>query len=587
MASLSAWSRVRPHLSYALLGAAVALALVAPILFFGAFTRTAIDDAAAARGSADRERTARLAAELVREELRGADRDLVILSSRPDFVAALRQGDRATLETALAQLRGGQSTFLTVQQYGALGVLDARGRLIAREPPTEPSAPAFLAEVFASTAGAGGFVISPTLTSDAPGRRVIPELSVSRSVKDAGETLGVVYALVRSQRMGVALDRIITPGREFVVLDAASNVVATSTSGGSTDYGGRTVGLPFELPALDRALAGEVGTVSARVAGVDQFVTYAPVEAGRLAMYMLEAPRVALEAEQRLAAQLELATRIAALIAAALAAALALLFALLRRHQAALELSRAELARVNAALAQANQAKSDFLARMSHELRTPLNAIIGFSQLLLEHGSAISEEQRRDYLRDVESSGRHLLTLINEILDLSKVEAGQMEFHPEELDLREALESIHAIVQPLAEGKRQRLELDLARDLGVVRHDPARLRQVVLNLLANAVKFTPEGGRVTTRARHLGDGWFEVAVSDTGIGIKPEDQARIFEEFRRVEDGYARRQQGAGLGLAIAKRFVEAMGGAISVTSTEGAGSTFTVRLPITQSAAG
>ncbi len=581
-------TRVRPHLSYVALGALVAFGLAAPILLFGAFTRQTVEDAVASRLKTERERTVQLAAELVRQELRSADQDLVQLTTRADFREALRRGDRATLQDAISQLRSGQVTLLTVQQYGSLGVIDARGTLLARDPSSEPADPAFIASVFARTAGANGQVVSPTLASDTAARRAIAELPISRSVKEAGETLGVVYALVRSQRFGPSLDRVTTAGRELVVLDAASTVAAGSSGGGGGLLaGGRTPGIAFALPALDRALSGEMGTLSARIAGADQVVTYGAVEPGRLAIYLLDAPSITLEAERRLSSDLDLGVRVAAVVAVALAAGLALLFALLRRHQAALEASRAELARVNVELANASKAKSDFLARMSHELRTPLNAIIGFSDLLAEGVAGELNARQRDYAGDIASSGRHLLSVINDILDLSRVEAGRMEFHPEDIDLKALAEEVHAAVRPLAAEKRLRLELDASADLPVVRHDPRRLRQVLLNLLSNAVKFTPEGGAVTTRLAAPDRDRVEVAVSDTGIGIATKDQAQVFEEFRRVESGYARAQQGTGIGLALVKRFVEAMGGSIALASEVGKGSTFTVRLPLAQPVSG
>jgi signal transduction histidine kinase len=252
---------------------------------------------------------------------------------------------------------------------------------------------------------------------------------------------------------------------------------------------------------------------------------------------------------------------------------------LLARATGELVRKRRALASANIELDKATRAKSAFLASMSHELRTPLNSIIGFSEVLLDRMAGALNPKQEDYVRDIHSSGRHQLALVNDILDLSKVEAGKMELHPSEFDLREAVTSVHRSVLPLGEAKRQQMPLVIDDQVGTAWLDEARVRQVLLNLLSNGVKYTPHGGRVTTHVRSR-DGQIEIDVSDTGVGIKPEDQERVFEEFERVGSGYALDQQGTGLGLALARRFVRLMGGEIGLVSRPGQGSTFTVRLP-------
>ena len=252
--------------------------------------------------------------------------------------------------------------------------------------------------------------------------------------------------------------------------------------------------------------------------------------------------------------------------------------------QSALAIQNARLFREigdkGAQLEAANQHKSEFLANMSHELRTPLNAVIGFSEVLLERMFGDLNPKQDEYLQDILSSGRHLLSLINDILDLSKIEAGRMELELTTFDLPVALDNALTLVRERA--TRHGIRLDLAVDdrVGAVVGDERKIKQVILNLLSNAVKFTPEGGRVTVRALPAGDA-VEVAVSDTGIGIAPEDREAIFEEFRQVGSDYARKREGTGLGLTLARKFVELHGGTIRVESEVGRGSTFTVALPV------
>jgi signal transduction histidine kinase len=227
----------------------------------------------------------------------------------------------------------------------------------------------------------------------------------------------------------------------------------------------------------------------------------------------------------------------------------------------------------------ANKHKSEFLANMSHELRTPLNAIIGFSEVLLEKIFGEINAKQQDYLSDIHSSGRHLLALINDILDLSKIEAGRMELEPSDFDVPTALQNAMTLVRERAQRHAIALSLDIDPVVGELRADERKFKQILVNLLSNAVKFTPDGGRVALRARPVECG-LEVSVSDTGIGIAPEDQEKVFEEFRQVGGDYKTKQEGTGLGLALARRFVELHGGVISVQSELGKGATFTFTIP-------
>ena len=238
-----------------------------------------------------------------------------------------------------------------------------------------------------------------------------------------------------------------------------------------------------------------------------------------------------------------------------------------------------ELGRLYQQLEAASRHKSEFLANMSHELRTPLNAIIGFSEVLLERMFGELNPKQEEYLQDIMTSGRHLLSLINDILDLSKVEAGRMELEPSAFDLPAALEGCLTLVRERATRHGITLGLTVDEDLGQIVADERKVRQVVLNLLSNAVKFTPEGGRVAVGAARA-DGGVEVSVSDTGIGIAQDEQEAIFEEFRQAGSDYTRKREGTGLGLALSRKFVELHGGRIWVKSEVGKGSTFTFTLP-------
>jgi len=237
-----------------------------------------------------------------------------------------------------------------------------------------------------------------------------------------------------------------------------------------------------------------------------------------------------------------------------------------------------ELQRLYRELEAASRHKSEFLANMSHELRTPLNAILGFSQVLREQMFGEVNEKQKEYLEDILSSGNHLLSLINDVLDLSKVEAGQIELEIAAFSLRDALERGVVMVRERASKDGVRLALATEPEVDVVEGDERRIRQVIFNLLSNAVKFTPAGGSIDVSAAKV-NGEVRVAVADTGPGLSPDDHERIFEEFQQTEAGIEQRE-GTGLGLALSKRFVELHGGRIWVDSEPGRGSTFVFTLP-------
>ncbi|HTE50442.1 MAG TPA: PAS domain S-box protein [Kofleriaceae bacterium] len=229
---------------------------------------------------------------------------------------------------------------------------------------------------------------------------------------------------------------------------------------------------------------------------------------------------------------------------------------------------------------QANRLKSEFLANMSHELRTPLNAIIGFTELMSDGKVRTDSVQQKEFLGHILASGRHLLQLVNDILDLSKVEAGKMEFRPEVVDLSTTIGDVVAMLRTVATSKR--LRVDIAIDEGVkeVVLDPARLKQVLYNYLSNALKFTPECGRIQVRASPETGDTFRLEVEDTGPGIQEQDLVRLFVEFQQLDSPFTKKHPGTGLGLALTRRIVEAQGGEVGVSSVPGEGSVFHAILP-------
>src|SRR2546427_785387 len=237
-------------------------------------------------------------------------------------------------------------------------------------------------------------------------------------------------------------------------------------------------------------------------------------------------------------------------------------------------------------LEMASQHKSQFVASMSHELRTPLNAIIGLTEMMVSNATRFGTEKAAEPLRRVHRAGTHLLGLINQVLDLSKIEAGKLELSPETVNLVPLLEDVIGTARQLEEQNKNRLLLDAQENLGQLTVDPMRLRQILLNLLSNACKFTKQG-EVKLRVKRVVDGrnWMEIAVADTGIGMTPEQQAKLFEEFTQADSSTARQYGGTGLGLAITRQLAHMMGGDVTVASEPGKGSVFTVRLPGTADA--
>ena len=249
-------------------------------------------------------------------------------------------------------------------------------------------------------------------------------------------------------------------------------------------------------------------------------------------------------------------------------------------HNRELAVHNRELAERNLEVERANRLKTEFLASMSHELRTPLHTIIGFSELLEEQRQGALNEKQRRFVEHIHRDSLHLLELINDILDLSKIESGRADLHLEEVDLGEVIEESLATIRPLAQSKSLAIQTRLGALTGILQADPRRIKQILVNLLSNAVKFTPAGGRIEVEATRAA-GAAEVSVSDTGVGIPRQEHAAIFDIFHQVGATTKGVREGTGLGLAITKRLVEQHGGTIAVSSEPGKGSRFTFTIPV------
>jgi signal transduction histidine kinase len=236
----------------------------------------------------------------------------------------------------------------------------------------------------------------------------------------------------------------------------------------------------------------------------------------------------------------------------------------------------------NRQLQQASEHKSQFVSNMSHELRTPLNAVIGLTDMLVTNAARFGTEKAKEPLQRVHRAGTHLLGLINQVLDLSKIEAGKLELNPQTVQLLPLIKDVISTAEQLAGQNKNRLVVDAQENLGALTIDPMRLRQILLNLLSNACKFTKAGEvKLAARKGSNGSNFVAFAVSDTGIGMTPEQQAKVFEEFSQADATTAQKFGGTGLGLAITRKLARMMGGDVTVTSEPGKGSIFTVRLPV------
>jgi len=509
---------------------------------------------------------------------------------RPSLIAALQDGNHVNYDApaVLAVLKD-----LRVVQSGTLlaAIVDPAGTFWNNEDPGQPNligqsfagrdwyqgavrtGKAYVSVAFAAAATGAPLVIaiSDPIRADgryAPNGTVLGILAV-------GIQLTATQALFSNfaRNQGVAIE----------VTDQAGVIVALSGAVPTKLVTDKSAGVAA-------ALKGKSTVDRVRVHGEDDFAAYSPVSGVGWTTVSRIPSSVALADANRLRGNV---LAITIVLLALLAGAMVILYLVFRDGRAInLALTGAnssleqrvrartvELEASNRELKVANGQKTTFLANMSHELRTPLNAILGFSELLIDSSRQFPEATRLRFLGQIHSSGKHLLGLINDILDLSKIEAGQMELRLQKVSVSGVVAQVANTIEPLASQKQIHIETE-AENAGEILADESKVRQMVLNLVSNAIKFSPEGGRVTIRAARIADR-LEIVVADNGIGIAKDDLPLLFKEFRQVDSGANRKQQGTGLGLTLTRSFAILHGGDVRVQSELGVGSTFTIDLPI------
>ena len=544
-----------------LVAAGVAAALLAPILLWGVVVRSTVVDDIGRRESDQRLLVAQLAGASIERTLDEAARRLDLLATRLQTHASLSARDQAALEGQLADLA--RDTI-----YATALALDPAGKLLARY----PAAPETYGQSFAdrdyyrgAVAGDGVF-ISEAVVSRITGQTVVV---LALAVREQQRPLGLLLLTLGPAELLALLQPLrSTSGRDLHLLDQHARVIA------STDPR-RAPLSELRVPGVERPDGG-TRSIAARVDGVEKVLTYAPIAAAGWALVVTDDPSVILAAQRTFEQQLVAGGAATVALSLAAAVGIAWLFTTTLRQRTLIFEREQALARTNDALEEAGRHKSEFLASMSHELRTPLNAVLGFSDLLLEQLDAALTPAQRRYFNNIKDAGSHLLELINEVLDLAKVEAGRIELRPEPIRAGTLLEPVIAAASEQAAAAGLSFAHAFPSEASV-RVDAGRVRQILYNLLSNAVKFTPAGRvelDVEIRGRDLA-----IEVRDTGMGIPADKMDRVFGTFERLHEGRSE-VSGTGLGLALTKRLVELHGGTIGFDSVEGRGSTFRVFLP-------
>ena len=561
--------------------AVVALVIVLPILLLGEISASDTQRRLHAERLALGVQAADRAAEEIQTQIGLSRSVLEGLGTRPTMGNAVRDGDAisAKLE-ALTPDFAGRFTDIAV-----VSVADATGRVLTTVvaasgltgSSAQPSVTSIADREYYRVARAGrstvvGVTADPLLLEPA----TMLAVPVRLGPNDA--TVGVIVGEIHGTDLARHLRSLLGTFDDVYIVDGAGRLVgrAAVPTAASLDLAAD--------PVVQQLLAGTrlAGELRDPVTGTTGLLTSAPIGSTGQPGWSVVAvqPVGGVEGETAGVLAQQRALRLA-LVAILLIGSLAFgrVAARSLRQRTMLATALGQVEAKSREVELANRHKSEFLANMSHELRTPLNAIIGFSEVLSQRMFGEVNQKQAEYLEDIQASGQHLLSLINDILDLSKIEAGKMELQPSRFSLGAALQSVVMMVRERAAARGIELTSSVDPDTGVVDADERKIKQVVLNLLTNAVKFTPAGGRVELRAERNADG-VVVRVADIGIGIAPADQARVFEEFTQARAGESREQEGTGLGLTLSRAFVELHGGRLWVESELGKGSTFTFTLP-------
>ncbi|HEV2009643.1 MAG TPA: sensor histidine kinase [Candidatus Limnocylindria bacterium] len=567
----------------------VVIGVVIPILLLGELSasdmqrRLRIERLALGAQAADR------AAELIQTQVTLSLQQLQSVSFRSGLNAAVQLGDKSGVKLAL--ITPDFAGALT--DIAAIDVADGRGAVLATVTPVSGFSGGSASPSVTSVADRDYFRLARAGTSTIVGVTTEPLLLdhpvvVAAPVRTGESTtaiVGVLIGEIRGEDLARHLRSQLGPFEDLYIVDGGGRLVgrAAVPTTEAVDLSGD--------PVVRQLLAGTTAAGELRdpVTGTIGLLTSAPVAFNGRPDWTVVAVQAAGGVESETAGVLaqQRALRIA-LVAILLVGsfAFARIAAGSLRQRRMLAVALGEVEAKSREVEAANRHKSEFLANMSHELRTPLNAIIGFSEVLSQRMFGEINPKQGEYLADIQASGQHLLSLINDILDLSKVEAGKMELQLSRFSLADALQGVVMMVRERAADRGIALSAEIDPTIEVVEADERKVKQVVLNLLTNAVKFTPAGGQVQLRATREGDG-VAVAIIDTGVGIAPADQARIFEEFAQARGGAAGEQEGTGLGLTLSRKFVELHGGKIWVESELGKGSVFTFTLPLAGSARG
>jgi len=574
------WLASRP---WALVGV-VAIVIVLPILLLGEISASDTQRRLHAERLALGVQAADRAAEEIQTQIGLSRSVLEGLGTRPTMGNAVRDGDAisAKLECLTPDFAGRFTDIAVVSVADATGtvlttVVAASGFTGSSALPSVTSIAdrEYYREARAGRSTVVGVTADPLLLEPAT------LLAVPIRLGPNDTTVGVIVGEIHGTDLARHLRSQLGTFADFYIVDGAGRLVgrtAVPTAPG--------VDLAAD-PVVEQLLAGRrlAGELRDPVTGTTGLLTSAPIgSTGRPGWTVVAVQPVGgVESEtagglaQQRALRLAL---VAILLVGSFAFGRVAARSLRQRTMLATALGQVEAKSLEVELA--NRHKSEFLANMSHELRTPLNAIIGFSEVLSQRMFGEVNPKQAEYLEDIQTSGQHLLSLINDILDLSKIEAGKMELQPSRFALGPALQSVVMMIRERAAARGIELRSSVDPDIGVVEADERKIKQVVLNLLTNAVKFTPAGGQIHLRGKRDGDG-VVVTVADTGIGIAPADQARVFEEFTQARAGESREQEGTGLGLTLSRAFVELHGGNLWVESELGKGSTFTFTLPSTR----